>query len=55
MWVQVVGLVFLSWWCFIVSTGAGVPALWGFRTCQTFGSGPLVVSSLLLSAFLLCS
>ena len=39
---------------FIVSTGAGVPALWGFRTCKTFGSDPLVVRSLLLSALSLC-
>ena len=31
-----------------------VPALYGFRTCRTFGSGPLVVCSLLLSALSLC-
>ena len=29
-------------------------ALWGFRTCQTFGAGPLVVCSVLLSALSLC-
>ena len=29
-------------------------ALWGFRTYQTFGSGPLVVCSILLSALSLC-
>ena len=33
---------------------AGGRALWGFRTCQTFGAGPLVVCSLLLSALSLC-
>ena len=31
-----------------------VPAFCGFRTCQTFGAGPLVVCSLLLSALSLC-
>ena len=39
---------------FSVSTWAGGQALCGFRTCQTVGSGPLVVCSLLLSALSLC-
>ena len=33
---------------------AGGWSLCGFRTCQTFGSGPLVAYSILLSALSLC-
>ena len=43
----VVCLVSLSWWCFIVSTGAGGQALWVVVL-------PFVVCSLLLSSFSLC-
>ena len=43
-----------AWLPFGVSTGAGLQAFEGFRTCLNAGSGPPVVCSILLSAFLLC-
>ena len=48
------GLVSLWWWCSIVSTCVGVQDLSRLQDLPEVGSGPLVVCSLLLSAFLLC-
>ena len=54
MWVLVVQVVPALLGCIHrVHLGMSV-VFWGFRTCQTFGAGPLVVCSGPLSALSLC-